>query len=313
MKLKNIEFGNVFNASGARNFFGEGFWFHKFTKRIGMDWTGSTFVAKTTTIEQRDGNLPLLNNFQPKEYKPKCIKVNFYQGTVLNAVGLSGPGLEALIKDGRWQERPEPFLLSFMAVDHEQIGRVKKAVKFVEYLAPILPFFKSKIGLQVNFSCPNVGLDLSSLVHEARKTLDVLSALDIPLIPKFNATISLDAVHRIIENSTCSAISISNTIPYGKFPDKINWKKLFGRVSPLADIGGGGLSGAPLLPIVKNWILEAKNFPVPIIAGGGILSANDALSLIETGASAVELGSVAILRPWRVANIIKSINNYFEK
>ena len=109
----------------------------------------------------------------------------------------------------------------------------------------------------------------------------------------------------------CDAIIMSNTIPWGQLPDRIDWKGLFGTdVSPVAKYGGGGLSGKPLLPIVTDWIRGArvKGVVKPIVAGGGILSKADADRMLDAGADAVELGSVAFLRPWRVQGIINHVN-----
>jgi len=50
MILRGIEFGNVFNASGARGFFGEGYVYHRLWRPFGLSYDGSTFVAKTTTL-----------------------------------------------------------------------------------------------------------------------------------------------------------------------------------------------------------------------------------------------------------------------
>ena len=46
----------------------------------------------------------------------------------------------------------------------------------------------------------------------------------------------------------------------------------------------------------------------PIVGGGGILSVRDAFDMLDAGANAIELGSVSILRPWRVAGIIRAVN-----
>ena len=118
MKLRGIDFGNVFSASGTLNNFGEG-WepFHSLKKKLsGFDFTGSTFISKTTTIDSRmgekekeQGNLELNpQTLQPVKLFPDCIKVNWRKGEVLNAVGLSGPGFETLLRTGRWQEIKQP-------------------------------------------------------------------------------------------------------------------------------------------------------------------------------------------------------------
>lgn len=307
MNLRGIDFKTAWNASGAMNFFGEGWPYHRPLRAIGLRFDGSTFVAKTTTVEPRAGNMPL-DGTRPREWKPRCIAVNLPRAAVLNAVGLSGPGLDALLADGRWQARTEPFLLSFMAVEGDPAKRLDKAREFSRILAPALPRFRAPIGLELNFSCPNVGIDPSGLIAEARETLsEVAAALPgVPLVPKFNAMVPVQAAREIAAHKDCAAVCVSNTIPWGKLPDRIDWKGLFGDASPLAEFGGGGLSGAPIFPIVKGWFAEASRapFPVPLVAGGGITRPSDARDVIALGASFVEIGSAAMVRPWRVSRII---------
>jgi dihydroorotate dehydrogenase len=311
--LNNIPFRRVFNASGARSFFGEGYWWHGIVP--GLDWQDTTFVAKTTTVEPRAGNLPLNGRFQPREVRPRCIAVHWRKGAVLNAVGLSGPGLAALLADGRWQARIDPFFLSFMAVEADLGMRIGKAERFAGQLASERHRFRAPFGVEVNLSCPNVGVHPRTLVNEAGHVLDTMASelSGVPLVPKFNALVPVEDAAWVADHPACAAVCVSNTIPWGKLPERIDWRGLFGEVSPLAQYGGGGLSGAPLLPLVRDWVAEAvrSGFPVPIIAGGGILCPSDAVYLLQAGAAAVELGSVAILRSWRVAGIVRAVNACF--
>jgi dihydroorotate dehydrogenase len=128
---------------------------------------------------------------------------------------------------------------------------------------------------------------------------------------KLNALVSPHLAAKLASHDVCDAIVCSNTIPWGQLPNQIDWERLFGTdTSPLASLGGGGLSGKPLLPIVEDWIRAARasGLRKPIVGGGGVLSSGDADRLIDAGASAIELGSVSILRPWRVAGIIRHVN-----
>src|SRR3989338_5663965 len=105
MVLRGIDFRHILGGSGTQGFFGEGYPFHKILKPLGLNFEGSTFVAKTTTLRSRKGNLPLKEDgITPAEFFPECIKVYFCKGIVLNAVGLSGPGAKFLFEDGRWQK-----------------------------------------------------------------------------------------------------------------------------------------------------------------------------------------------------------------
>lgn len=72
MKLRGIDFGHVFNASGARNFTGHGWPFHRMLRVSGLlNYDGSTFVSKTTTMSPRPGNLKLLEDgLTPQQQYP---------------------------------------------------------------------------------------------------------------------------------------------------------------------------------------------------------------------------------------------------
>lgn len=316
MILRGIDFGNVLVGSGTQGFFGEGYWYHKYLEPFGLDFKGSTFVAKTTTLRPRKGNLSLKEDgITPEELFPECIKVYFWKGIVFNAVGLSGPGAEFLFKDGRWQKIKKPFFISFATVGESFEMRYLETINFAILLKKFLPCFNAPVGLQINGSCSNVKIDALKPAEEMRKMLGILSAyVSIPLVPKISVLMSVETAKGIADDPNCDALCVSNTIPWGALPDKINWKELFGTdVSPLAEFGGGGMSGKPLLPIVAEWIADARKIGITkqINAGGGILSPDDVNVLESAGASSVSVSSAAILRGWRVGKIIRRSNKIF--
>lgn len=325
MRLRGVEFGSVFNASGARGFAGEGYWFHRLWRPFGLSYEGSTFVSKTTTLTPRGGNMVLGEDHRPARLLPDCIVVKPFSGVVLNAVGLSGPGLAALATGagavgtsraaaGPWAAGlPEgPVVLSVMSVADTSSRRTCEVARMVSLLEPLVDALgRSRVAIQVNVSCPNVGVNPANLAAEARVYLNDVEALGVGVMVKLNAIVPVDVAVRVADHPACDAVVVSNTIPWGKLPDRIDWAGIFGTdVSPLARYGGGGLSGAPLLPVVVDWIAEARRVGLrkPVVGGGGILSEGDADRVLDAGASAVELGSVSILRPWRVRGIIRHVD-----
>lgn len=310
--LKGVNFGKCFISAGTLNFFGEGWRMpHKFYELLpGFNFTGTTFISKTTTIDAREGNMRLKEDLQPKELFPRCIKAYPSKKIMLNAVGLSGPGAEHLFRLGKWQAKKEPFFISFMAVNGTKEERWNEMRRFICLTKNHLPYFNAKIGLEINFSCPNAGHDTEKLINEAADLLTIARELNLPLIAKVNALINPLLIKNLVLRGLCDAISVSNTIPYGQLPDDIDWEDLFGKESPLKKYGGGGLSGQPLLPITASWITKARHagIAIPIIGGGGILSEEDVDLIKAAGANAMSISSVAILRPWKVADIIYYAN-----
>lgn len=318
MRLRNIDFLPVYNASGAQGFFGEGYPYHKYWRFLGLSYNHCGFISKTTTLLPRPGNMPLkVDGITPLDWRPDCIIVKPWQGLVLNAVGLSGPGAVALLQTKRWQSREgAPFFISFMSVSQIQRDRIEELREFVDLLKPELKYFYSQVGLELNISCPNTGTSHTDIVREIHDSLEITARLQIPTQCKFSVTTSIDTVIQICDHPECDAVTVSNTIPWGCFPERIDWAGLFGsEISPLAHLGGGGLSGWPLIYIVLDWIRSFRlaGCPKPLWACGGILDKDDIRELRRVGASGIQLGVVGMLRPWRMRGLIGSAYEFFWK
>ncbi len=308
MKLRGIDFGNVLGASGMQGFFGEGYWFHKIWSRFGLDLKDVTFVAKTATLLPCRGNMTLTRHYAPRNPFPGCVKARLLRGVMLNAVGLSNPGLGALLVTGKLQERIRPFLLSVMPVADTPQKRLEELRLMVEMIDFVKNDFSAPFGLQINLSCPNVKHNL--LVGESAKMLSIAGRLGVPIMPKYSiASVTAEDIRELNEHPDCDAICVSNTLPFGW--EGINWKHVWGSVaSPLVRLGGGGLSGKALRPLVCEWIACLRNmgFTKPINGGGGILCLEDVEHYRNAGASSIFLGSVTVLRPWRVKAIVAKAN-----
>ena len=320
MKLKGIEFGNVFAASGTLNFFGDGWWYHIFYmiffffsfRKI----KECTFVSKTTTWAPRAGNMPLKKNLQPKELLPKCIKIYPFKGIVLNAVGLSGPGAEYLFAANIWQQRTEPFFISFMAVGDTEQERLEETKKFISLFQKELPNFHAPVGAQVNRSCPNTGHSTKEFEKETLDHLKLFSVLGIPIDLKINVLFDIELIKEIEANELCDVITMSNTIPYGACPEWIDWDQLLGRPdSPLKEYGGGGLSGRNELAVVLERIrmMRQAGITKKIKGSGGIMCANDVIRMHKAGVNCgIEFATASMIRPWLVKEIVETAKNIFK-
>ncbi len=322
IELRGTRFSSCWDQSGLRNFDGHGYPYHQHLKKLfDVDFSLSTFVAKTSTWEPRlgkahgqAGNMALLDDgMTPSEFKPKCICItprSFLHRAALNAVGLSGPGLEVLLEKEIWHYLRNTFQISLMATALTRAERITQVKKMVAEIKRWLPFH-SPFGVQWNVSCPNVDheQEVDRVLDETIESLSILRELgeDVALIPKINALFPVWAAIRLAEDPNCDALCNSNAIPWNDVPPDVR-KKLFGTTfSPLNDLGSGGLSGAPwLLHLVERWLRKARKdgLKKPVIAGGGIGRASDVDVLAHAGASAVAIGSVVMLRPWRVNSII---------
>lgn len=312
MNIGGVAFENVFLPSGTLNFEKQGWPHHKLLRPIpGFSCRGATFVAKTTTYPKRDGHMPLDPiTLMPKKMFSDCVYVDFRKGLVLNSVNLSGPGAEVLFARGKWYDILENFFLSFMTVAETKEERIVEVKKFAALLRRKLPRFKAKVGLKLNITCDNTGHNLLEMENEALWYFEILSELGIPLGIKINVMTSAKTVKRIMDSGYCHAIFLSNTIKWGKLPDRINWQELFGTtISPLYKYGGGSLSGWPVLPLVKEWVMEARDIGIDgIIVGGNGISHRKHIDFLYPLLDGYSIGSSNLYRPWRWQDLINYAN-----
>lgn len=79
---------------------------------------------------------------------------------------------------------------------------------------------------------------------------------------------------------------------------------------------GGGYGGAQALPVICQVVAEARNngITLPLYAGGGVFSWQDAAKLIMAGSDMVQLGSLACCEgPAAVKRVIDGLNAFMDK
>lgn len=302
------KFGPVWGASGIQGFFGEGYWYQKiFAKYVpGYSFKKITFVAKTVTAFPTVGNMPLAEDgITPKEKRPACIVLGWWQflwGIMLNAVGLSNTGINDLAAKKQWPTITEPFMLSIMAVSPTRKGRYEEMRRITKQLAVIARALKVPVAIQLNGSCPNVkhAVAREEFVDEMWDFLFLLKPRGVPIFVKLNTLTDIAAARAIAAHPACTGLIISNTLPWAAIP---KWMRIlfFGSTtSPLAHLGGGGLSGWPLRRRVCKWIRDARKAGITkhINAGGGIFGPFGVWSVYLAGADSISLGTIATVRPW---------------
>ena len=247
---------------------------------------------------------------------------------MLNAVGLSNPGFEYLLKYGEWQKRTnEHFHISIQLESITWPDTVEEIRKISTLLQKYLPISKYSYDIQLNESCPNTG---HSIEIDKNKLEDTKNRLQFfhHLLPntkiwvKYNALIATDVLRFL--KPYCEGFVISNTIPFGS-DCTINWKKWFkngssplpkqlGKTGDEAKKFEGGLSGSIIFPIVKRKIIDIQlaDPTLKIIVGGGIMTKKDVNTVLQFSiVKGITLGTVAVLRPGRVNSLTTYANKKF--
>jgi len=240
---------------------------------------------------------------------------------MLNAIGLANLGAKEMFAYNKWQQRKEPFILSFMPIEKTLEEKIKETSNFCDVILTYYKNLKINFALQINFSCPNTGYNQKQDPSEIITILKIIREKipELILIPKFNLLIEPETISTI--KFYCDAFCLTNAISFGEMENNLDWRKLFLKgKSPLTKYFGekfkGGLSGKPLFPLLVDWLEKMQKYDdsVIIIAGGGIMKKEDILKLSQFKiVHGVALGLVATIRPWRIQSLIKYGNKIFKK
>lgn len=226
-------------------------------------------VIKTATPRPRVGN--------PKP------RIAVLEDGVLNAVGLAGPGVDAVANEkipAVRQKYPElPIIASVSGGSVEEYAMV--AAKLAA--APVN-------ALEINVSCPNVkdegmlfGTDPVQVEAITRAVKGRVGAL--PVYVKLTPNVTdIVAIALAAERGGADGLSLINTL-LGMHIDVHTGQPVVANVT-------GGYSGQPVKPVAVRMIYQvAHATTLPIIGMGGVATAEDVIEMMMAGASAVAVGS----------------------
>ena len=222
-------------------------------------------------------------------------------GGMLNAIGLQNPGVDVFM------ERDLPFL------EQQNTGIIVNVCgKTIEdYIEVVERLSESSVDMfEINISCPNVkegGIAFGQspdLIKEITSTLKSRSKK--PIIMKLSPNVTdITVMARAAQEAGADAISLINTITGMKID--IHKRKFV-----LAN-KTGGMSGPAIKPIALRMVYQAAQVvDIPIIAMGGITTAEDAIEFIMAGASMVSVGTANFYNPYASLEIVEGIEEYLQ-
>ena len=232
-------------------------------------------VLKGTTLEPRQGNRT-----------PRIVETAGGAG-ILNAIGLQNPGVEYVINHylPRLKDAKAKVIANVAGATVEEYGKVTERLAGHERIDAV----------EVNVSCPNVkrggmhfGADAKVCAKVVRRCRKGTTK---PLIVKLSPNVTdVRAIARAAVEAGADILTVANTV-LGTAIDIHTRKPILGSVS-------GGLSGPAIKPIALQKVLEVadlvrdEGLDTPIIASGGIMTAEDALEFMIAGARAFAIGTV---------------------
>ena len=242
-------------------------------------------VIKTATPRPRVGN--------PEP------RIAVLEDGVLNAVGLAGPGVDAVANEkipAVRQKYPElPIIASVSGGSVEEYAMV--AAKLAA--APVN-------ALEINVSCPNVkdegmlfGTDPAQVEAITRAVKDRVGAL--PVYVKLTPNVTdIVAIALAAERGGADGLSLINTL-LGMHIDVHTGNPVVANVT-------GGYSGQPVKPVAVRMIYQvAHATTLPIIGMGGVATAEDVIEMMMAGASAVAVGSAHFEDAYAIEHIAAAL------
>lgn len=282
VKIANITFANPVTVASGTFPYSEEYYQSKEVKQLGA------IVPKTVTLNAREGNPP-----------PRIVET---PAGMLNAIGIENPGADAFIsgKLPKLLKIGVPLIVSVSGNNMEEFVMLTEKFNQAGAVA----------ALELNLSCPNLGHH-NLVAQDARATEQIVKAVKrvakMPVIAKLSPNVNdITEIAAAAENAGADAVSLVNTF----MAMVIDVDK---RCSKLGNFTGG-LSGPAIRPIAVYMVYKtAQRIKIPIIAMGGIMTAEDALQFLIAGAHMVAVGTANFIDPTAPVSVLAGIKEYMRK
>ncbi len=212
---------------------------------------------------------------------------------MLNAIGLQGPGVEALVRDyaPQWATWDFPVLVNINGESASEYGELAARLDGVPGVA----------GFEINISCPNVEQGGMYFGNDPRAAASVTEAVrkrtNLPVWVKLTPMVSdIGVIARAVEAAGADALSAVNTF-VGMSMDLHAYR-------PRLSFRTGGLSGPAIHPLAVHLAHQAaRAVDIPVVGVGGIMNAADALEFLVAGCVAVQVGTATFASPNAIAEV----------
>jgi dihydroorotate dehydrogenase (NAD+) catalytic subunit len=221
---------------------------------------------------------------------------------MLNAIGLQGPGVEALIRDHapQWAEWDFPVFVNVNGESAAEYGELVARLDGVPGVA----------GFEINISCPNVEQGGLYFGNDPRAAAAVTEAVRkrtrLPVWVKLTPMVTdIGVIARAVEAAGADALCAINTF-VGMSIDLNAYR-------PRLSFRTGGLSGPAIRPLAVHLAHQtARAVRIPVIGVGGISRAEDALEFLVAGCRAVQVGTATFVNPNAIADVHDGIAAFLE-
>ena len=234
---------------------------------------------------------------QPGNEKPRLFRLP-EDKAIINRMGFNNDGVQAVAKRViEWKEKKAESKNNDCPIIGGNIGKNKITPNedaWKDYEICFRELFDGVDYFVVNVSSPNTpGLRELQEKDALHKILSHLQAINFqqprqkPLLLKIAPDLSQEQIDDVIE--LAMEIKLDGLVATNTTISRAN---LTTHESKVRDIGAGGLSGLPLKnrsTEIVRYINQQTNGQLPVIASGGIFTAEDAREKLNAGASLIQV------------------------
>jgi len=256
--------------------------------RAGEEGAGAA-TSKSCSLIAREGHK-----------NPSAIEYDSY---MINAIGLSNPGVEIEKKEIAYAVKNAkiPIIASVYENSPQNFAKV---VKIISEAKPAI--------IELDASCPNVHQEGKMFSSSCEGASEVIKAVkrqvkNIPVSIKLSPNVpNIGEIAKESQRAGADCITAINTIPAMMID-------VYARAPALSN-KYGGLSGPAIFPAALRCVNEIRNScTLPIIGGGGVGSGEDAAAMLMAGANAVSVGTALWKNPNAFRDINLGLENYMKK
>jgi dihydroorotate dehydrogenase (NAD+) catalytic subunit len=219
---------------------------------------------------------------------------------MLNAIGLENPGADRFIAEEL------PFIREYIGDSGVRVIANVAGHSTEEYQEAAEKLDGADVDmLELNISCPNIREGGMAFGTDPRMAAEVTRAVrrlvKKPLIVKLTPNVTdITEIAKAAEDAGADALSLINTLRGMRVDAR--------RRAPVLANVTGGLSGPAVKPVALHMVYRtARAVRIPIIGMGGVMSGEDAAEFLMAGASAVAVGTAALIDPAAPLNILAEL------
>ena len=262
--------------------------------------TGTVVFTKSATRRPRRGNFVPTNPLTWKYLRrlPDQGMLNAY-GLTNEGVAACAPHIRAAAVKG--SNIIPNFYPEFIKGTDIAIGETLEAAAI--YQQVLGPRFWA---LELNFSCPNAAEEIRENTAQGLRCVQEVKAAfpGLFLVAKISICHPYEFAQEL-ERAGVNAIHAINTIPYGLIFPPERYPP-----SPLAAVGGGGVSGGPALAAALEYNRNLRQkVGLFLIMGCGVRNRDDVQRYFDLGADAVSFCTLALRDPEEAAQIVLNLNS----